>query len=86
MFTKIKLKEDSSILEITTQEYQVGTYVIMTRTNHPYSQFGSPHSEDSVHLSIIKKALKDGNEIMYTSSEKALAFLRKKGLLNDRQD
>lgn len=83
MLTRIKIKEDNSVLEITTQEYQVGTYVIMTRTGHqyPYGQFGSEDPEDKVHLTIVKKALKNGDEVIYTSSGKALAFLRKKGML-----
>lgn len=61
MYTKIKTT-DGKTLNVTTQQYIVGTYVIIN--NDPSQQFGINESEEKFHLSIRKKCLKSGDKLV----------------------
>lgn len=61
MYTKIKTK-DGQILNVTTQQYIVGTYVIIN--NDPSKQFGVNEPEEKFHLKVRKKSLKLGDKLI----------------------
>ena len=63
-FTKIKTKEGKEI-SFTTQQYQVGLYVIIN--NDPSMQMTSNLSDDNYHKKIVKQAKKNGDEIIVSS-------------------
>ena len=60
MYTKIRTKNGDE-LNVTTQQYIVGTYVIIN--NDPACQFGVKTEENKYHLDIRKRALKNGDTI-----------------------
>jgi len=61
MFTKIKTKEGKEF-SIVTQQYVVGTYVIIN--NNPALQFGVKIPEEKYHLKIRTEALKNGDTLL----------------------
>lgn len=61
MYTNIRT-QDGKTLNITTQQYQVGTYVIVN--NDPSQQFGINDPEEKFHLKIRKNCIKNGDTLV----------------------
>lgn len=66
LYTKI-IAKDGSITTINTQEYAIGTYVIIN--NDPAIQFGIEESEIDYHTRIRECAIKNGAKISEESSK-----------------
>lgn len=60
MFTEITAS-DGTITNIVTQEYEVGTYIIVN--NNAQLQGGTTLKEIPYHIKLRKKALKRGDKI-----------------------
>jgi len=61
MFTEIQNK-DNSITSIVTQQYAVGTYIIIN--NNPTLQGSSPKKERDYHIYLRRKVLKNKDLII----------------------
>ena len=61
MWTKLKDNEHG-VLDINTQQYATGTYVIVN--NDPSKQFGSPLYENEYHVGIRLRCLANGGTIL----------------------
>ena len=61
MYTNIKTKEGKT-LNVTTQQYIVGTYVIVN--NDPSQQFGVNEPEEKFHLKLRKRCLNSGDKLV----------------------
>lgn len=61
MWTKLKDSEHG-VLDINTQQYATGTYVIVN--NDPSKQFASPLYENEYHVGIRLRCLSNGGTIL----------------------
>lgn len=61
MFTEITIKETGGVITHVTQQYKVGTYIIIN--NDPALQGTSAFKERDYHITLRKKVLKGGDLI-----------------------